>query len=365
MVLSAWLMLRDFRTWLRGRHDVSYVPDEWFAEKAKALIPEPGSTLCAISGAAVTFDDEVNRVLNAIRTPVAIHEGSYALPKSLAPFQTHALRFRRPTMNERKIRLASDINIDTISVGRAAELQRTSYFLSVASNELAGYIIEQVDRTQRNIESLSLFDLYVANGRQLRPLSQSMLSNHIGVTSLVVTGDDCIVLQWQGSTQVDSNKVNAGASGSADWDDIEALRRLSGTRADPSLQEIVRYAMEREVREELGAATGSGHSRTTITGFARYVHRGGKPEFFGITWLAQDFDSLAIPRAEEKWVRVLRKRLMDGGSPALLLKAIEKLEDEFDPGKTAQASISMALALRFAREFLAANPSYRLRPDAG
>ena len=351
------------RAWLPGRHDVSFVHDERFVEKCRALLPETG-TIQVIDSSVVTFDAELNRALSAVRTPIVTRESLYALPKPLSRFQGYALRFRNPTMNEEKIRLASDLKSETIRSGRAVELRRTSYFLGIASNELGDVVIEQVDRKQQNIESLSVFDLYVAQEGRLVPLSRSALSNHIGVTSLVITSDNCVVLQWQGSTQVDSNKLNAGGSGSADWDDIEAARLLKRPRSDLSLQDLVRYAMEREVYEELGAKVGPGHSSTAITGFTRYVHRGGKPEFFGFTCLKQDFASLAIPHNEEKWVRALERRQMDGNSVASLLRVITMIEAEFDPHKTTRASISLVLALRFAREFLLNNPDYQLRPNA-
>lgn len=42
--------------------------------------------------------------------------------------------------------------------------------------------------------------------------------------------------------------------------------------------------MERELREECGIA-GNVALRTRIIGYARLLHRGGKPEFFGVTFV--------------------------------------------------------------------------------
>jgi hypothetical protein len=364
ILVSTLLMARDFLAWYRTRYDVAFVPDERFIAKAAALTPEAGTTLEKINDSVITFDNEVNRVLNAIRTSIIVRKNWYVLPKTLVPFQGAALSERQPTMNEYKIRLASDVNIGAISSGRPVELQPTDYFRGVASNEIAGNLIERVDQRQPVPERLSVFDLCVANEGRLAPLSQSMLSNHIGVTSLVITGDNYIVLQWQGKTQVDRNKVNLGASGSADWNDIAATtrRRRPPRPAESSLQEVITYAMEREAKEEISAQIGNVFSRTTITGFARYVHRGGKPEFFGITCLNQKFDSLKVRRIEKKWVRFLEKRQLDGNSTRALLNGIINLESEFDPDNTTRASISMLLALRFARDFLVNNPNYQLRP---
>jgi 8-oxo-dGTP pyrophosphatase MutT (NUDIX family) len=51
------------------------------------------------------------------------------------------------------------------------------------------------------------------------------------------------------------------------------------------LQDIVRRGMERELREETGIRPDE-IRHTKVIGFARWLERGAKPEFFGITELS-------------------------------------------------------------------------------
>ena len=56
--------------------------------------------------------------------------------------------------------------------------------------------------------------------------------------------------------------------------------------------------MEREAAEEMSAAVGPGKSKAVLTGFARFVDRGGKPEFFGIVRTASKIRDLGPMRGE-------------------------------------------------------------------
>lgn len=59
--------------------------------------------------------------------------------------------------------------------------------------------------------------------------------------------------------------------------------------------------MERELREESGVHADEIRS-TRLTGFARWMERGAKPEFFGVTMLSVDSATLAErrPRGAER-----------------------------------------------------------------
>src|SRR6202011_5076734 len=110
------------------------------------------------------------------------------------------------------------------------------------TNKMGQSLFYYADRSQNRREFVcSVFDNHVSRRGSLIALSESALSNHIGVTSLVITADAYMVLQRQGTTQIDSGKMNLGASGSADWSDIVGSAPAKGV--SPTLQDLVRFAM--------------------------------------------------------------------------------------------------------------------------
>ena len=145
-----------------------------------------------------------------------------------------------------------------------------------------------------------------------------------------------------------------GASGSADWSDIERSPDVvdHAGHARKSLQEVVKYAVEREAAEELWVTTGPGESKTTLTGFARYIQRGGKPEFFFLTYLRQRFADIPaeIRKEEERWVRRKLERRISDDSIEGLVHALDHLTSEFQVA--GDATTSMMVAVDFAKYFL-------------
>lgn len=106
------------------------------------------------------------------------------------------------------------------------------------------------------------------------------VSGHIGITTLLVTENNRVVMLHQGTTKaVGSLTVTFGGSGSMNFSDMEE----AGTPAD--LRRAVEYAMARETCEETGMKKYFDEVRrnTIVTGFFRWVDRCGKPEFTGLT----------------------------------------------------------------------------------
>jgi 8-oxo-dGTP pyrophosphatase MutT (NUDIX family) len=114
-----------------------------------------------------------------------------------------------------------------------------------------------------------------ANG-QLCTLAESALADGVGTSTIAFTADGQLVLVRQSRHNTASALLLApSGSGSLDPRDL---------RPPGLLQDVLRRGMERELREETGIR--SDEIRTThVTGFARWLERGAKPEFFGITEL--------------------------------------------------------------------------------
>lgn len=111
-------------------------------------------------------------------------------------------------------------------------------------------------------------------------LENSKLSNHIGVSTLLVTSDEKTYLLVQNSKTVqNSDRLVPTGSGSVDFIDTNGLQ---------DLREIVVRAAERELKEETTVDAISLRQKgikvqTTVIGFYRDLVRGGKPEFCCVT----------------------------------------------------------------------------------
>ncbi len=200
--------------------------------------------------------------------------------------------------DEYKVRLASDLMID----GQMAErviLQETTYFDSLATNELAM-------TTAVNTKGGKTFhgeSLLLTPEGMVYPLSNSPCSNHIGISTFAITSDNMLVLAQQGLRSAQyRGRWTASGSGSIDWADV-------GRQS--TLQELLINAMERELSEECGIARSLCNIETVIVGFGRILERGGKPEFVGISRLDIPWSNLAIPEREKKFVASLHPWVFD------------------------------------------------------
>jgi hypothetical protein len=235
-------------------------------------------------GTALVSDD-IDRAVASQGMPVRLDEAHYHLPKSLrvsAHYVLPKINAGRSVFNGKIVGMRGDPVQPASAAGPPIRLHIAQFFDAQCSNEMCAFKI-----THRNGEPG--FDsrrelLRNANG-ELRTLAESELADCIGISTVAFTADKALVL----TTQTESNVASGGLlapSGSGSLD----LRDL-GPRED-ILQDIVRRGMERELCEETGLRRNE-IAGTMVTGFARWMDRGAKPEFFGITELsitAQDIE---------------------------------------------------------------------------
>jgi hypothetical protein len=190
------------------------------------------------------------------------------------------------------VRLCSDLDPD----GGSAVLQPARYFDTMASNYLAGRQWWST-RLRRVVADVSR-NIMTTSGH-LIPLSHSDLANQIGVSTIALTQDGWMLLVHQGPAARSSpGLVAPSGSGSLEPQDVKGRERLA---------EAVAAGMERELREELGL--GSGPMRqirieTEVRGFGRWLEKGAKPEFFGVSRIharLRDLD-LQIDLSERQFV---------------------------------------------------------------
>lgn len=155
----------------------------------------------------------------------------------------------------------------------------------------------------------------VNNGAEIKLLSDSDFSDHIGVSTLLYTTDNEVVLfQQAANSGYNSSRFMPSGSGSLDYTDF---------RKGDDLCSLIVKGAERELKEESSMgkrkrmkemyAKGIRIS-TTVLCYYRDMERGGKPEFCCISKINREKESISnyfIPEKKEmakgviKWVKVM------------------------------------------------------------
>lgn len=228
---------------------------------------------CCASGQTVPlhFDDSaVDRI--AERTELT--EDAARLVVLLKCLEVQARQSGHRFENQAKLSLSSDLATPDSPITAF----RGSYYLSAITNELCSRNLVRRGEEEHILFRGSRIAPWRGTPPQLAPLSDSLLGNHIGVSTIAHTSDNKLVLWVQTWAQQSVDKLAPTGSGSADWGDRST-----------DLLNTVRTGMQRELREESSrrdrildaGAVGA----TRVLGYYRWVSRGGKPEFVGITKL--------------------------------------------------------------------------------
>lgn len=223
-------------------------------------------------------------------------EKPYRLPRALEAIKSYVVSEARKESliyNEDAVGMRGDPLPPRSHNAPPITLHVTSYYDFLGSNEVCRWFIRYRD-------SGDGFDprFRFLTGRKghLRTLTQSSLADVIGVSTVAITSDGEIVLVKQSKLNEASRRLWApSGSGSLARRDVSE----SGTG---TLQDIVRRGMERELCEETGIRLDE-IIDTNVIGFARWLDRGAKPEFFGVTQLsvtANDMKGRRPPRSDEK-----------------------------------------------------------------
>jgi hypothetical protein len=294
---------------------------------------------------------------------VRLDEEPYHLPKSLrvnAHYVLPKVNAGREVFNGKIIGMRGD-PLPRGSVDRPAiRLHVAQFFDAQCSNEMCAFTI-----THRNGDPG--FDprrelLRNANG-ELRTLAESDLSDCIGISTVAFTADNALILTKQTDRNIASADLLApSGSGSLDPRDLGPREEI--------LQDVVRRGMERELCEETGIRPSEIH-RTEVIGFARWLDRGAKPEFLGITKLSINAKDIEAGRrlswAERTYTAGTKTRKLDLAelgrelaSGVDLLSAASLPEEVRDFG-----SLPLLLALRAAALRLASVTSVSQEPSVG
>lgn len=248
--------------------------------------------------------DQVNLALqdpdsNLSQRKVSHRSKPYQLPRNLNQYRETALIHTRAKggllHNEKKIRLCTDlVKLLDPNNTEPVVVQKTSYYLGICSNELTRFEITARDVTPP--VSNDLFSFVRKNNGGVIGLDRSELSNHMGGGTVAITANGKVLISKQGRLNVISpGRLAPSGSGSFDWKDKQV--------ASKDFSNLIRTGLERELMEECSFSP-SDLAKTIILGMGRDLARGGKPEFFGVTLLARNEETVhpTISRAEVGFV---------------------------------------------------------------
>ena len=206
------------------------------------------------------------------------------------------------------------------------KLCKGNYYNSYLTNTIYNKKLTEKDT------GLSLYPPMNPRVYKIPLLENSKLSNHIGVSTLLVTSDYKTYLLVQNSKTVqNSDRLVPTGSGSVDFKDASGLT---------DLRKIVTRAAERELKEETTVDAdllrhAGVNVKTTIIGFYRDLTRGGKPEFCCMTEIAAESTSQIFdvrPQVNEQYTGkreiITLKDLFDG-----------KINNENSPSDTLMINI--------------------------
>lgn len=279
---------------------------------AKALLQRPGSTEWAQT------DPGLNEALSSGSLQVVARfdrKGSLSHPRLRRRLRAAGLWTRRPWVqwawalaatghaalspwDSPKLRLVTEPSLPS-GPGRRLDLAfgRTRYRASVLTNHQAA--VEAVwrgkggSRIPRASGLRSFWQEDTPLGPGLRPLDESGLANTVGISVLLVTADDHVLLPLQRSNNNLSKKTLApSGSGGLDW---PAKWRWPWARRPFDLAEFLQAEALREAAEE--CALGPDDLADLVQdfrllGFARIGQWGGHPEFLAVAALGCTLESL-------------------------------------------------------------------------
>ncbi|MFL6074036.1 MAG: hypothetical protein ACJ73S_11635 [Mycobacteriales bacterium] len=203
----------------------------------------------------------------------------------------------KPVYNGKVIRQNADLTADLLRENGDLELSGTDYFSLLCSNYMTNFELRDA---LSDIVVLRGVELTADQKNRLIGLAESELANVIGVSTIALTTDGRLVLVGQGGLAQSSASLWApSGSGSMDLRDIRVLK--SGSRR---LRDVVAAAMERELVEE-SHVTPRDIEWTEVLGYFRWLTKGGKPEYVGVTRLrlsSEDFVNRRVRITETPFV---------------------------------------------------------------
>lgn len=205
---------------------------------------------------------------------------------------------KRILFNSKKVRLINEPLLTGSAIPKV-KIQPTFYLEGFWTNEAANFDLKNESRT---VFSGSSFYL---DSDTVMSLERSQCANLIGISTLLIGQNSRLPLVRQSHRSAVSKALIApSGSGSMDIEDFQ--------EAETDFNQVICRAAERELREEMGISP-EVRVCSQVIGFTRTLGRGGKPEFFCVTWVESDLNSIGLSRAERLFTHHADSLSLDWG----------------------------------------------------
>jgi hypothetical protein len=165
-------------------------------------------------------------------------------------------------------------------------IQEVDYFQGMCTNEIVFMNLKSKSHLGSAFKGETLL---IDDGNFVYPLEESLCANYIGVSTLAITKDGYMVINSQGEkSNANARRFSPSGSGSSKYKDYTALKDREGLK----LKDLLIYGMEREIAEECNLAKLRYDVRTYVIGYCRLIERGGKLDFFGLSFIDKNFDEI-------------------------------------------------------------------------
>ncbi len=254
--------------------------------------------LLNIDNTKIMRSKEIDKDIDSFNPPLTTDERKFRPHQNLISASYSIILKRSKNYHiwdDDKIQLRTDIRLPLSSI-REIKLRKTSYFYSLTTN---GIVTKSILDKKNNNDDIMTKDLYlnkIDNRYYLRNLSDSKLSNHIGVSTMCITNDKKLLIQRQSDNCARSPGAWApSGSGSGDYGDLVGVTNL---------RDLIIKVSERELIEEirLDRFTKNSQIETIIIGYARNIMLGGKPEFFCFSKVPYASDDIGKEIFEKEFV---------------------------------------------------------------
>jgi hypothetical protein len=271
VLLGVGISIRDWRRVVRADRQFVWVKAD--SGHIMGRVMDELSVVYPSGGAVFVPADEAGSWCDA---PASLTDEPYRLPVELASFRSAALAFYR---SEGK-RLTNDWTVGLSHVGPdGAVLMPVRYFDFACSNDLGRWTITEKATRHRRFDVLG--DYVLDLQARLRPFGETQLSDNVGISTAALTRDGRLVLVHQSR----GNAINEGELAASGSGSLEPIDTVISDGSPPTLRRVVTQGMEREMREEILVGPDE-ILETRVVGVARWVARGAKPEFLGVTRLS-------------------------------------------------------------------------------
>ena len=343
-LVSVASVIVEFRKTQRAEQEFLFVDSTVLNQKGLKVdrsLLKAGYTIRNSGSKTILVSKAVNNFLgNGGKIKFSYLDDRWELPKVLRDewigrLLQKARREKRIVFDSGKVRLQNDLALSNSGKTIEIKVQPTSYLHGFWTNEAAMLDLKQESSTVFQGDSLYMLENTVS------ALIDSQCANSIGVSTLLIGYGSKLPLVTQSARSAVSNsKIAPSGSGSMDLEDIR--------KDDLDFNEVVCRAAERELIEEMGLPSGI-KLKSQVIGYCRLLSRGGKPEFFCVTWLESEIQNNQLSRIEKLFTHHAAAAAVDWGEPwrniASRLRSLAKTNES-------TYSLSLQCSLDFLAEAL-------------